>query len=262
MDTERGQDLDVEVNDFATSNPLHADHAAGTAVLSRAASGGGDVELTSVGQVKVGAVAPPPGPSPPNGGEAAKEAEVSSVEVVPGSSGGIDTSEALGAKQAAAKLEWERKFGGRASLTGARGRRSSFSAASFEGFTTHTEPAALHTSSLGAGNGGSARAKRRSSLGSSWKPAVEAFTVGAAARAGGGHGGAAGEGSAAIVTVARVEEAEGQHVWSEHTTDDGHTYYHNTVTDETSWTRPEMKNTPTSLVTRDEGSAADRSYEL
>ena len=59
-----------------------------------------------------------------------------------------------------------------------------------------------------------------------------------------------------------VEEAEGQHVWSEHTTDDGHTYYHNTVTDETSWTRPEMKNTPTSLVTRDEGSVADRSYEL
>jgi hypothetical protein len=91
---------------------------------------------------------------------------------------------------------------------------------------------------------------------------VEAFTVGVAAQAGGGHGGAAEEGSAAIVTVAGVETTEGESVWAEVTTEDGQTYYHNTVTDETSWTRPEMKNTPTSLVTRDEGSVADRSYEL
>ena len=262
-----GQEL--EAADFDISNPLHgADGLADrTAEPSRGTpsggggGGGGDVELTPVGRVKVGAVAPPTGPLPPNGGAAAKEAEVSSVEVVPGSSGGIDTSEALRAKQAAAKLEWEHKFGGRASLTGASGRRSSFSAASFEGFTTHTEPAALHTSSLGAGNGGSAnrgsaRAKRRSSLASSWKPAVEAFTVGAAAQAGGGHGGAAEEGGAAIVTVAGVEMTDGESVWAEVTTEDGQTYYHNTATDETSWTKPEieLKNTPTGTVAGEQGS--------
>ena len=61
-----------------------------------------------------------------------------------------------------------------------------------------------------------------------------------------------------------VEEAEGEHEWAEVTTDDGQTYYRNAVTDETSRMRPEMKmmkNTPTSLVTRDEGSA-DPSNEL
>ena len=55
--------------------------------------------------------------------------------------------------------------------------------------------------------------------------------------------------------MAGVEEAEGQHVWSEHTTDDGHTYYHNTVTDETSWTKPEieLKNVPAGTVAREQG---------
>ena len=71
--------------------------------------------------------------------------------------------------------------------------------------------------------------------------------------------GAEGGGAAEEVHVEAtqlVEEAEGQHVWSEHTTDDGHTYYHNTVTDETSWTKPEieLKNVPAGTVAREQGS--------
>ena len=85
MDMETGQDLDVEVNDFATSNPLHTDHAAGTAGLSRAASAGGDVELTPVKKV-----------------------------IISGSGGGMNTTEARrGAADQAAELNRERKFGGR-----------------------------------------------------------------------------------------------------------------------------------------------------
>ena len=93
MDTETGQDLDVEVNDFVISNPLHADHAAGTVGPSRAASAGGDVELTPVKKVDAG-----------------------SEEVfISGSGGGMNTTETRrgAANQAAELNSGERKFAGR-----------------------------------------------------------------------------------------------------------------------------------------------------
>ena len=158
------------------------------------------------------------------------------------------------------------------STGGLRDRRSSFSVASLGAFA-RTRPGAdggeVGGASGGASGGPKGRAaKRRSSLDFSWKATVEGFNAGATdssnAFGGGGRGGVEGEAAeeGRVESIQVVEEAEGQHVWAEHTADDGQTYYHNTVTDETSWTRPEMKNTPTSLVTRDEGSVADRSYEL
>ena len=83
--------------------------------------------------------------------------------------------------------------------------------------------------------------------------------MGAVAQADVGHEGAAKEGSAEIITAAgvEVEVPEGESVWAEVTTEDGQTYYHNTVTDETSWTKPEieLKNTPMGTVAREQGSA-------
>lgn len=97
------------------------------------------------------------------------------------------------AKQAGAQGEEQ----GRASLTGAGGRRSSFSAADLGGFGT---PVGLHTPSFEAGGGGGVRAKRRSSLSASWKASVEAVQAGA------GRGGAAAEGSSQIATAGVLDE--------------------------------------------------------
>ena len=54
-----------------------------------------------------------------------------------------------------------------------------------------------------------------------------------------------------------VEVVEGGSVWEEVTTEDGQTCYHNTVTDETTWMKPETKpsNTPASMVVLEQGSA-------
>ena len=97
------------------------------------------------------------------------------------------------AKKAGAQGEEQ----GRASLTGAGGRRSSFSAADLGGFGT---PAGPHTPSFKAGGGGGVRAKRRSSLSASWKAPVEVVQAGA------GRGGAAAEGSSQIVTASVLDE--------------------------------------------------------
>ena len=168
------------------------------------------------------------------------------------------------------------------STGGSRERRSSFSVASLGAFA-RTRPGADggevgREPSHGASGGAKGRAaKRRSSLDFSWKATMEGFNAGATGSSnafgggdgGGVDGGAAEEGERAVVRA---------DTWVEHTTEDGQVYFHNTLTDETSWTKPTEStgvvanavhseltnaNTPTSLVTRAEPEeVAGHSFEL
>mmetsp|Transcript_68709 Transcript_68709/g.191663 ORF Transcript_68709/g.191663 Transcript_68709/m.191663 type:complete len:309 (+) Transcript_68709:263-1189(+) len=158
------------------------------------------------------------------------------------------------AKQEAAKLEWELKFGGRESLVQTGGRRSSFSVASLGAFTNDAE---IGAPSLRGGGGGGAcvRANRRSSLSFSWKPSVDLSVEGFNARTvppvdgeGGGGGGAVAE---VNVEAVEVGEEVGGGSWTEHTSDDGRAYYHNTATNETKWA--DEPASPWTEMTADDG---------
>ena len=112
----------------------------------------------------------------------------------------------------AVALEWERQFGSQQFSTERSQRRSSLS-----------DVVASASSAAAEGESGDVDATgKRSSL-----SGLDQVQMGTWLDSG-----------FAAEMVEEVEEVEGEPVWAEVATDDGQTYYHNTVTNETRWTRP------------------------